>query len=150
MNTIKTIYTVITISVLSAAMASAATTPEPELSLKFDPAYKVGQLTVSAVNSKAAAAGIVAGDVLMQVCTVAANTAHAVKIAALAQAAGTKRSQGKNSKEVCAPVKTIADHMMVVDPFEYRGATPGWALMNMLTFKRENGQVYVTSLANTY
>jgi len=146
-KTIKTIYFVSLFTVASAATAAAA---EPELSLKFDDQYKPGQLIVSAVNGKAAAAGVVPGDALVEICTVPASADHAAKIAAIAAAAGASASQAKNGKAVCAPVKTISDKMTIVAPFDPRGAKAGWAVENTMKFKRENGQTFTASLANSY
>lgn len=149
-KTIKTIYTVIAVCSISAATALAAAQKEPYLSLHFEDQSKPGQLVVSTVTDRATAAGIVPGDVLVEVCTVPANAAHAAKIEALARSAPVKQGQDQSGKEVCGPIKTIADKMTIVAPFAMRGKVPGYALENTMTFKRQNGQEFTTKLANSY
>ncbi len=148
MNTFKTVYIIIAASLFASVAASAAPKPGPELNLKFDDKYKPGQLVVSAVAGKAAAVGVVPGDVLLEVCTVPASAAHAAQIEALARSAGMKASQGKN-KEMCGPVKTIADKSSIMASYEIRGAKAGYELENIMKFRHENGKVFTVKLADT-
>jgi len=78
------------------------------MSLLFDDKYKPGQLIVSSVSGYARKAGVQPDDVLKIICTKPSSMRHADI------PAGAEVSQG------CAPVRTIAEKVRVVDPFAHR------------------------------
>lgn len=148
MNTVKTVYTIIAASIFAVAAASAAPKPREEASLKLDDKSKPGQLIISHVASNAAALGIVPGDVLLEVCTVPADSDHVAEIQALVRSAGTKPSRGKTN-EMCAPVKNILEKLTVDAPYAMRGAKVGYQLENTMKFRHENGKVFTVRMKDT-